>query len=170
MKKKKVFVLSLLLVLSIIIQFPSCNRIGGTNYQLYKHYKDYFGFHYLSIDHKITTEEKQVAETVINDAKSVFAYAGSSADARHNVGKLSKYFAFTDEKQFQSVSYNVHLITAKIGKKTGYIWATYFVQRFDSAGELVQGAGDPDHEVLCYWEIERDENNHWIVTSIIEAV
>mgnify|MGYP007056182006 CR=1 FL=1 len=170
MKKKLLFYLSLVLVLSIIIQLPSCSCIRGTNYQLYKHYKDYFGFHYLSIDHKITTEEEQIAVTVINDAKNVFAYVGSSDDARYNVGKLSKYYTFTDEKPFQSVSYDVHLITAKIGKKTGYVWATYFVQRFNSEGDLVQAAGDPDYEILCYWEIQKEENNQWIVTNIIEAV
>ncbi len=166
MKKR---ILCVLIVIASFMQFSGCGFHHGENYLLYAPYKRYFGAAYVTIDHECSAEDRAVAEQIVADAEKVLAYTGAAENADPNVGELSRYYMFSEEKPIREVRCGVTLITANIYHKTGYIWAAYYVNRFDSAGSMLHAAGDRDNPVLCYWKIGK-ENDRWVVTEILEAV
>lgn len=80
---------------------------------------------------------------------------------------MAKY-TYTSDSYPDAVKekHKLKLYTAKYEGKSGYLWICFTQEAYDSKGKLISGAWDN----LARWEIKKDGNGAWHVSSIMEAV
>lgn len=159
MKKVCFITLSVLILLYLLVSCKDSN--GSDNITL----KKFFGTQYDEMQ-DICDDESQieVANQIIETAKEAF-YSISKDNVSGNIeqfGALSKYIANLPE-DIDEVDLNISLVTTKQNGDLGYIWVRYSVS-YKKEDKIISGSDN----VLSRWEIKKNADNIWQVTSIKE--
>lgn len=112
--------------------------------------------------------DRRAAREVLVEAEEAFSAIWLSFEkAEDKFGRLAKY-TYTSDSYPDAVKekHKLKLYTAKYEGKSGYLWICFTQEAYDSKGKLISGAWDN----LARWEIKKDGNGAWHVSSIMEAV
>ena len=115
-----------------------------------------------------TRKDRLAVREILDEAEEAFSATGLSAEeAEEKFGQLDKC-TYTADSYPDAVSekHDLKLYTAKCDGESGYLWVCFTHNAYDAKGELVSGSRD----VLARWEIKKDGNGAWHVSSIMEAV
>ncbi len=163
--KKIVVILFVLLLIFAIIVFAMNVAPHSVVYNEHLHKRDGFGYlNYFTLEHKMSEEDKVIAEEIIETARTVFEYQGNKEDADKSVGALAIYY----KNGVVSSKIELELITADFSKNSGYMWVVYSKAYVHEYADGTTGrSGAPN--VLTYWKVEKIDGS-WIVTDVNDSV
>lgn len=129
--------------------------------------KDYYGAAFEEL-YRLTTPDKEMKQSVFEQAEEAFSFIGLQQEAEERFGKLSGYCGAKESyPEAASAEYTLDLIAGKTESDEGYLWVAYTYRLYDEKGELLSASGSEDCRCLARWTVEKTATG-WTVTAIKE--